>query len=135
MSDERTVVDLLGQVVAPVAGTYALVLAALFANRRSRRRREAGPSQARPEPASRPRWRDLIRYVVTTAAGGYVLFLAIVVVFYPVLGQRDRTFLLQAFREGSVLAFAIVVPGFLLISWLHERPWARPRQSEREVRS
>jgi hypothetical protein len=134
MSDERTVVDLLAQVVAPVGGAYVLVLAALYGYRRSRRRLQAGPAdETRTESRSSPGWRDLVRYVVATAAGGYVLFLAIVVVFYPVLGRQDRTFILEALREGSLLAFAIVVPGFLLISWLYERPWARPRPSREEA--
>jgi hypothetical protein len=64
-------------------------------------------------------------------AGGYLLFLLIVGVFYFVLGDHDERFLLQALREGSVLTFAIVVPAFLLISWLYERP-ARPRRSRGE---
>ncbi len=135
MSDERTAVDLLAQVVAPVGGAYVLVLAALFGYRRSRRRHRASAADdgARKKSPSSPGWRDLVRYVLATAAGGYVLFLAIVVVFYPVLGRQDRTFLLEALREGSLLAFAIVVPGFLLISWLYERPWARPRPSRKEA--
>jgi hypothetical protein len=41
-------------------------------------------------------------------------------VFYLVLGGEDRSLLDQALGEGSMLAFLIVVPGFLAIEWLHE---------------
>jgi hypothetical protein len=65
-------------------------------------------------------WTRLLRYLLVTAAGGYLLFLVIVWVFYLVLGGQDRTLLDQALKEGSMLAFLIVVPGLVAVEGLHE---------------
>jgi UDP-N-acetylmuramyl pentapeptide phosphotransferase/UDP-N-acetylglucosamine-1-phosphate transferase len=64
---------------------------------------------------------DLGRYVVGTALGGYAVFLAIVVIFYFVLGEESGTLVDQALGEGSVLAFAMVVPVLLLLGWIEDR--------------
>lgn len=112
---------ILRQVIAPVGGAYLVVVAMLLWFRRDRTVARAPAGHARRFDAmrSRPQWLALARYVVGTAAGGYLVFLLIVVTFYFILGGEDRSFVVEALREGSVLTFAMVVPAFLLISWLY----------------
>jgi hypothetical protein len=103
-------------------------LAFLLAHARSRRAGRA-PTDLAPrapraptQPAPRaPSWGTLLRYLAATAAGGYAFFLLIVVVFYFVLGGEPERFLSQALVEGSVLAFGMVIPAFLLFSWIADR--------------
>jgi hypothetical protein len=117
--DER--IRILREVVAPVGGAYLVVVAMLIAYRRDpRRRRTEGVPGRRGEPVrGRDEWASLTRYVMGMTVGGYLVFLGIVVTFYFVLGGEDRSFVLQALREGSVLTFGMVVPAFLLISLLY----------------
>ena len=112
---------ILRQVVAPVAGAYLVVVAMLLSYRRDRMVAQAPAGHARRFYALRGgrEWLALARYVVGTAAGGYLVFLLIVVAFYFILGGEDRSFVVEALREGSVLTFAMVVPAFVLISWLY----------------
>ena len=121
---------ILRQAVAPVGAAYLVVLVMLLAYRRDRGERGAPDRAGRVGPVrGRRGWIELARYVIGTAAGGYMIFLLIVVAFYFVLGGEGRDLLLEALREGSVLAFAIVVPGFLLISWVHGLRGRRTRPS------
>src|SRR5207249_7610774 len=60
-------------------------------------------------------------------AGGYLVFLMIVVVFYFVLGGKDRSLIWQALGQGSLLTFGMVLPAFVLLSWAQ----ARARKSTR----
>jgi hypothetical protein len=106
----------LRQAVIPVASAYAVFVAILIAYRRQRR-----ADATTPPAGEEPTYRTLVRYLVNTAVGGYAVFLVIVAVFYLVLGGQTPRLLREALVEGSVLAFGIVIPGFLLISWLHDR--------------
>jgi Family of unknown function (DUF6256) len=117
-ADPQTWTDILRHDVIPVATAFAGFVALLLSYRRRRKRGE--PVRVGTEPVGGTAWTRLLRYLVVTAAGGYVLFLVIVWVFYLVLGGKDRTLLEQALKEGSMLAFLIVVPGFLAIEGLHE---------------
>ena len=66
-----------------------------------------------------PRRRGLFRHVVTTAAGGYVVFVAIVAIFHVWLGA-ERDALGSALVEGSLLALAVLAL-FALFAWLPRR--------------
>ena len=106
----------LRQAVIPVASVYGVFVTILLAYRR-RGGRPVPDATADREPT----YRDLVRYLIRTAAGGFAVFLVIVAVFYLVLGGQKPDLLREALLEGSLLAFGIVIPGFLLISWLHDR--------------
>ena len=87
---------------------------------------------ARRRPVDRPRagsaWlgtrrRGLTRYLAATAAGGYVVFLAIVAIFHAWLGA-ERDALESALVEGALLALAVLA--FFAISALSPRRRERP---------
>lgn len=109
------------RVIVPLASAYALFVGiALYAWR---------------HPAPRPQRHDAlasgssptVRYVVDTAVGGYLSFLAIVLVFHvAIAGQRG------AFRSavlgGAFLAFGVATPTFLAGSWLWASRGRRPAE-------
>jgi hypothetical protein len=123
--------DVLRRDVIPVLSAYVVFLAILIGYRREFRREARGAIRAgrrarsvhrtRPEP----RWSDLARYLASLMAGGYLFFLAIVVVFYFVLGGEDAAFIRQALVDGSMLTFAIVLPLFVLLAWMDDVRSAR----------
>jgi hypothetical protein len=123
-TDPQGLWDVLRHDVIPVASAYIVFLALLITYRVATRRSAAGPSPGRGRSRTRsaggadPGWGDLVRYVAGTAAGGYLFFLSIVVVFYFVLGGEDPEFIRQALVEGSILSFGFVVPAFLVLSGL-----------------
>ena len=122
--------DVLRHDVIPVAAAYAVFLGILIAYRRATRpshgtgstalelRRRGAVSRAGGANGAAPRPSDLLPYLAALVSGGYVFFLAIVVVFYFVLGGEDWEFIRQALVEGSLLAFALVLPAFVVLTWL-----------------
>jgi Family of unknown function (DUF6256) len=119
--------EVLRQAVIPVVSAYLVFLAILVTYRQSRR--EGRDGRRVPEAHGPPAWRHLIRYVTAMAVGGYLFFVLIVVVFYFVLGNEARSLIYQALAEGSLLTFGMVVPAFLLMTWIAERRSRRPRAS------
>jgi UDP-N-acetylmuramyl pentapeptide phosphotransferase/UDP-N-acetylglucosamine-1-phosphate transferase len=109
-----TWVHILRQDVAPVLGAYLVFLAFLVAYRRTPR---PGQDQARAAATRR----EAIGYLASTVAGGYAVFLVIVVLFYFVLGNEEGSLITQTVGEGSVLVLVIVVPAFVLLSWIDHR--------------
>jgi hypothetical protein len=73
-------------------------------------------------------WRPRLRVIVLTVGGGYVCFLAIVVVFHVwVVGERGA--MRSALRGGTFLAI-VCAASFILGSILEARlrPWGRNRR-------
>jgi len=75
------------------------------------------------EQAELPRtpvpWPAFVRYLAATVAGGYGMFLAIVLVFHVWLA-RDHAAFRSALAGGAAL-LAIVLPAFVLAEWLARR--------------
>jgi UDP-N-acetylmuramyl pentapeptide phosphotransferase/UDP-N-acetylglucosamine-1-phosphate transferase len=114
-----TWIHILRQDVAPVLGAYLVFLAFLATYRRSPRagRGPGGQDQGKAA-ASR---REMVGYLASTVAGGYAVFLAIVVRFYFVLGNEEGSLIIEAVTGGSLLVLVVVVPAFLLLSWIDHR--------------
>ncbi len=129
--------DVVRHDVIPVASAYMVFLGLLITYRRATRRVDAGPGhhadrQRGDVPTDlTPGWGDLIRYLLSTVAGGYVFFLSIVGVFYFILGGEDLEFINQALVEGSLLTFALVFPAFLLFSGIDDLRSRRGGQTRR----
>jgi hypothetical protein len=118
----------LRQVIAPVASAYLMFLAVFvwYAIRRS----GSLPRQRLVERANDLAWLALIRRLVLTLAGAYLVFAAIIAIFYLVLGDQPRNFVPESLTQGAVLAFGVVLPAFLLLTWA-EAGWHRRRRSRR----
>jgi hypothetical protein len=93
------------RIVAPLVGAFVLFLGIVAVS-------------VRPHARTVERvhgWRRFVRRLVSTALGGYAVFVAIVLVFHRVLaGQRDV--MAGAAQSGAVLAFAIALPAFVALS-------------------
>ncbi|WP_274563557.1 DUF6256 family protein [Streptomyces spiramyceticus] len=96
---------------------YVLVMGFLALGLRIQRRRPAAPGRA-----GRQGWPGLIRLVVGTAVGGYVLLMVVVVGYYRGVAQLGGRFLSSAFTGAAVLV-GISLPVFFVASWLVE--WLR----------
>jgi uncharacterized protein DUF6256 len=117
--------DIVRHDVIPVAAAFVVFLGLLIAYHRTTRppdsraaRHRNGIRRSRERERARPGtgWGDLIRHLLSTVTGGYLVFLTIVVVFYFVLGGEDLDFIRQALVEGSLLAFVLVIPAFLILA-------------------
>ncbi|HEX9313158.1 MAG TPA: DUF6256 family protein [Actinomycetota bacterium] len=109
--------------VIPVVSGYVVVMSMFVAHRRDRRRRAA---RGRPdEPITirgwPPTWSGLTRYLLATALGGYVVFIAVILLYYFALGGENFTFIRDALTGGVWLGFGIAVPGLLFLAWVGER--------------
>jgi hypothetical protein len=121
--------DIVRHDLIPVASAFLAFVALLVAYHRARRGgRGTQPRVRAAGRAADPGWAHLFRYLAWTMAGGFLFFLAIVVVFYFVLGGEELSLITDALLGGSALAFLIAGPAFLLISWLAERLREKGRQ-------
>ena len=99
------------RIVPPLVTTFVVFLLLV--------RYHVGHSQS-SEPTPPPSgWPVFVRYLLTTAAAGYGMFLAIVLVFHVSLA-RDHAALRSAVAGGAAL-LAIVLPTFALAEWFDRR--------------
>jgi len=107
--------------VVTMSLTYALFLAAMAAAYGHRRRPHREGRTSRPSTGSPPSPARLLRYLVTTVVAGYVLFLAIDVLYYVGVGGQPLSFLRQAVTGGAWLAFGVALPAFFVLGWFEDR--------------
>jgi Family of unknown function (DUF6256) len=140
--------SLIRQDVLPVGVGYLLVMGALGTGlwliRRQSGDATATGSRPGPETAAapgsqdreavpagtagpRPDWLRLARHYAGTAIGGYLLLMAVVILYYYGVARVGGAFIASAFT-GCALLIALTTPVFALASWLAERRCARPRQ-------
>jgi uncharacterized protein DUF6256 len=123
--------SLIRQDLVPMVTGYLLVMAALGIGLRRLHRPGARSGQAqrqadayegwpRASIGSRRGWPALIRHVIGTAAGGYVLLMAVVIAYYYGVARAGGHFLESAFT-GTTLLIGIAAPVFSAASWLAER--------------
>jgi hypothetical protein len=75
---------------------------------------------ARDDTGARGGWPALIRYMIGTAVGGYLVLSAVVVVYYYGVARVGGQFLQSAFT-GTALLAGIALPVFAITTWLTER--------------
>ena len=111
--------DLARHDVMPVAIAYLLFLVLLATHRHTAR--SPKPPTLPPPRSAGPGSGGLLRYLRGTFAGGYVVFLVIVVVFYVLLGGERPVFIGHALAGAAWLGFGMVLPAFLLLSFMNDR--------------
>ena len=105
------------QAIVPLTGFYALFLGMLAF---SARRQLPDDHDTASEAASALRAVDWLRAVpsmLLTVAAGYGFFVAMIGAYVLVSGSDPGGLLGHAIRGGALLAFGVVVPGFILLSW------------------
>lgn len=103
------------QDVVPVGSAYVLLLA-VFGWYLWRRKKAGRRSTLRI--SARPGWRALVTSIVRTLAGGYVFFALVILIFYLALLGEPGSFVVQSLAQGAILAFGVVLPAFVLLSWI-----------------
>jgi hypothetical protein len=66
-----------------------------------------------------PSWPRLIRHLLTTAIGGYLVLMAVIVGYY--FGVHSVHALVTSALSGCGLLLGLSTPVFLALSWLRER--------------
>jgi uncharacterized protein DUF6256 len=102
------------QTILPVLTAYGFIVGMLLLYHRALTRGDPSAKSSAPTPSN---WSGVLRHIVGTVAGGYLIFLVIVVIFYFVLDGHS-TLVTDALRGGSLLAFGVVVPAYAFLSWL-----------------
>jgi hypothetical protein len=106
---------------------YALLMGFLAVGLAMLRRSAPGSDPRRlSRAAARPDrgWLRLARYWAATAVGGYVVLMAIIVIFYAATDYSKVSILestLSSAATGTALLVGISVPVFLGLSWLTQR--------------
>lgn len=123
---------ILRQDIAPVGSAYLGFLALFVWYGRHRRHPEAdggrpGARRSWSDPLQ-IRWPAFVRQLAGTLAGGYLFFASVILIFYLVLGGQAGNFIPQSLTQGAVLAFAVVLPAFAVLTWT-EAAWRRRRTS------
>ncbi|THA26582.1 hypothetical protein E4198_19585 [Streptomyces sp. RKND-216] len=109
---------------AVMATGYLLVMGCLAVGLRLARR-EGRDLPARRRPATPTGWPGLVRRVAGTAVGGYLVLMAVVVGYYEGVAGLGGDFLAAVFTE-NLLLIGMVVPVFLVVSWVVARWRGRP---------
>jgi len=106
-------------VVVPVLSAYAVfILLAIYAAR------HPVPRPPSSEPLTARTLGPFLRYVGVMEAGGYVVLLAVVLVFGVVIVGGDGE--LSSAAWSGLFLLAVATPVFALMSWAEGR-WRRPR--------
>ena len=104
------------QVIAPTLVAFGLFAAALWFGSRT-------PTPRTPvsdPPGTVDDWVRLVRLLGATAVGGFLVFLALILIFYLALGGQGPGFVADALGSGAMLALAVVVPSFLAMEGLRD---------------
>jgi uncharacterized protein DUF6256 len=101
------------RVVIPLVAAYALFVFMALSSLRA-------PHVERADVERVTGWKQALRGLAVTVAGGYLCFLLIVLVFHVLIaGQRSA--LVSAAAGGGFLAFGLATPIFLLSLWRSSR--------------
>jgi hypothetical protein len=119
----------------PIGIGYLLIMGVLAAGLRALRRLPRDvDARTRSRAAARPKrgWFSLLRLGLGTALGGYLVLMAIVVLYYYGVARVAGQFLESAVT-GCALLLAISLPLFGAASWLVERWRQRARGDPRNA--
>jgi hypothetical protein len=109
---------------APVAAPVPAAAAAGAAPAAVSPARDAGPVTARARLRSimrpEPGWRRLAIFSLSTAVGGYLVLMAVIVAYYYGVARAGGNFVQSAF-SGCAMLIGLAAPVFLVLSWLAER--------------
>jgi hypothetical protein len=106
----------------PILGGYLILMLVLAVGLVTQRRRAAASKPTTRLTGRWERgWQALILHVLTDALGGYLLLIAVVVLYYYGVAKVGGSFLASAIT-GSLLLIGISLPVFIAVSWLTQRP-------------
>ncbi|HTZ94678.1 MAG TPA: DUF6256 family protein [Streptosporangiaceae bacterium] len=109
----------------PILGGYLILMVILAVGLVMQRRRTAAGKPITRLTGRRDRgWPALILHVLSDALGGYLVLVAVVVLYYYGVAKVGGSFLASAIT-GSLLLLGISLPVFIGVSWLTQRQGGR----------
>ncbi len=106
----------------PILGGYLILMVILAVGLVTQRRRTAAGKPITRLTGRRDRgWPALLLHVLSDALGGYLVLIAVVVLYYYGVAKVGGSFLASAIT-GSLLLLGISLPVFIGVSWLTHRP-------------
>jgi Family of unknown function (DUF6256) len=109
----------------PILGGYLILMVVLAVGLVTQRRRAAAGKPSTRLTGRRDRgWQALIVHVLSDALGGYLVLVAIVLLYYYGVARVGGSFLASAIT-GSLLLLGVSLPVFMVVSWLTHRPGRR----------
>ncbi|MGH3396804.1 MAG: DUF6256 family protein [Streptosporangiaceae bacterium] len=118
--------SLIRQDLVPIVSGYVLLMGALAVGLWLSRRAPRPPRPRRLPERWQHGWPRLLRHLAATAVGGYLLLMAIVVLYYYGVARVAGSFLNSALT-GCALLIGVTLPIFAAASWLTERRARRAR--------
>ncbi len=121
--------------LVPILGGYLILMVVLAVGLRVQRRRaSAGLPNTRLTGRRDHGWRALILHVLTDTVAGYLVLMAVVVLYYYGVAKVGSNFLESAFT-GTALLLAIALPVYGAASWLTERLTRRATRPPTSLRA
>ena len=114
----KSFTQIVQQVIVPLVAFYAVLAGPILIAWRARRHGD-WPEPAEPHAGARAaarRPRAFARNTLTTMVCGYALFAAAMGVYQLIAGKPADGIFVAALREGAVLAFAIALPAFIVLT-------------------
>jgi Family of unknown function (DUF6256) len=106
----------------PILGGYLILMVVLAVGLIAQRRGAAAGKPTTRRTGRRDRgWQAFIVHVLSDALGGYLVLVAVVVLYYYGVARVGGSFLASAIT-GSLLLLGICLPLFIAVSWLTQRP-------------
>jgi Family of unknown function (DUF6256) len=117
--------SLIRQDLGPMVAGYALVMGALatgllLARRSPARSQELRPGRLAVTARVKPGWRRLGIHSLATAVGGYLVLMAVIILYYNEVAPVSGNFVESAF-SGCAMLIGLAAPVFLALSWLADR--------------
>jgi hypothetical protein len=116
---------LIRQDLVPMIVGYALIMGALAVGLRLAQRSPGRPQEPRSGRLAvtarvKPGWRRLGIHSLATAVGGYLVLMAVIILYYNEVAPVSGNFVVSAF-SGCALLIGLAAPVFLALSWLADR--------------
>jgi hypothetical protein len=117
--------SLIRQDLVPMVAGYALVMGALttgllLARRSPARSQELRSGRLAVTARVKPGWRRLGIHSLATAVGGYLVLMAVIILYYNEVAPVSGDFVESAF-SGCAMLIGLAAPVFLALSWLADR--------------
>ena len=116
---------LIRQDLVPMIVGYVLVMGGLAGGLLLARRSPAQPQEPHSGRLAvtarvKPGWRRLAIHSLATAVGGYLVLMAVIILYYNEVAPVAGDFVVSAF-SGCAMLIGLAAPVFLALSWLADR--------------
>ena len=117
--------SLIRQDLVPMVAGYVLVMGALgtgllLARRSPARSEEPRSGRLAVTARVKPGWRRLGVHSLATAVGGYLVLMAVIILYYNEVAPVSGNFVVSAF-SGCAMLIGLAAPVFFALSWLADR--------------